>query len=215
MKKLLMGVVLVLIISLIGCIEDDMVKDLRDKITELEEQVKEKDIKINELKTKVKKKNKYPSLSYVEVKEDKVFVDKEIQAFVYPEVNTSLRSIPKNSIIQVLDRVWVGGSSTNEWLYVTIPVQDSPMDMKGWIKSKDTYAYTEDIKNIVQSDILVKEGTEVYEVELFDQIETTKSIKLSYDVIGRIEEKKEGFYRISYGGGGGFWVEEEYIVYPD
>ena len=44
------------------------------------------------------------------------------------------------------------------WYYVTIPVYDTPSNVKGWIQAKDTKAFTQDKVTQVQSDITVAAG---------------------------------------------------------
>jgi hypothetical protein len=52
------------------------------------------------------------------------------------------RSILENTVVDVLDTADVKNVI---WLYVSIPVYDTPINYKGWIKETDTVRYSKEI----------------------------------------------------------------------
>ncbi|MDQ7096116.1 hypothetical protein REC12_21195 [Desulfosporosinus sp. PR] len=101
------------------------------------------------------------------------------------------------------------------WLFIAIPVYDSLTNSKGWIKENDTVPYTKDKVTLVQSDVAIKAGAEVYKTFNFDDIKKTTPIKLVAEDGGRLEEKVNGYCRISEAGGVSVWVKESSVIYPE
>jgi len=140
------------------------------------------------------------------------FVEKETPLLAMPrQGSVVLRDILLRSVVKVLDAADVDGEL---WLYVEVPVYDSPSNMRGWIREADTVPLTEENRKLVQSDVTVRAGTRVYEVFEFAKIASTPPVKLLHDERGRLEEKRDGYARISCPGGRDFWVEERFVVYP-
>ncbi len=50
------------------------------------------------------------------------------------------------------------------WLYVSVPVYDSPINYQGWIRVSETVRLTEDNIKLVQGDIFIKERTPIYDI---------------------------------------------------
>lgn len=121
------------------------------------------------------------------------------------------REIFANTLVEVNELVEVDGE---RWLNVTIPVYDTPMNMKGWIKEADTVLFTKELEKKVQGDVTIKAGTEIYEVWSFDDISSEVKRELNRDTRGRIEERKDGYVEIFAPGGQTFWVKEKHVVYP-
>ncbi|KJR48089.1 hypothetical protein UF75_1562 [Desulfosporosinus sp. I2] len=154
------------------------------------------------------------SLNYVEYHSSKRFVPKPSQILALPMKDAIIyRPIEQNSVVTVFDAVAAEGQEL--WLYVSVPVYDSPINMKGWIKESDTVALTKDNVKLVQSDVVVGVGTMIYEVFEFEKISGTKPVQASSELRGRLEEKKNGWARLSCPGGLTLWVLEKDLKYPE
>lgn len=184
---------------------------LKSKVTQLQKELNsdksEKDKKAEN------NQNKKISINYVENKDKKRFVEKQCELLGLP-MNDSikLRPIEKNTVITVLDTADV---ENIRWLYVSIPVYDTPSNCKGWIKESDTAAYTKDRISSVQYGVEIKEGENEYETDNFEGIKTTKPSKAVKGDRGYIIEKKEGYVKIGCPGGKIVWLLETSIIYPD
>ena len=153
------------------------------------------------------------SMTYQDYKDKLRFVAKESMIYALPiQGYKILRSIEANTVIQVLDAAQC--QDQRLWLYVSVPVYDSPVNYKGWIQESETVQLTEDNIKLVQGDLFIKEGTQIYEVDQYNQIQSTASTKTPYDVRGRIEKRQESYVHFMSPGGWYFWVEEKYLIFP-
>lgn len=155
----------------------------------------------------------YLGMLYIEPVYQVRFVENELDLLLLPQ-NTAptQRKIMPNTLVQVNDLVEV---ENERWLYVTVPVYDTPMNMKGWIKESDTVPFTKEKEKKVQSDVTVKAGTLIYEVWDFADISKDLAQILHSDIKGRLSESREGFMKILAPGGREFWVKEECVVFPE
>ncbi|KJR45410.1 hypothetical protein UF75_4197 [Desulfosporosinus sp. I2] len=154
------------------------------------------------------------SLNNMDYPSSKRFVPKPSQIRALPLDDAIIfRPIEQNSVVTVFN------AATSEnlelWLYVSVPVYDSPTNMKGWIPEKDTVALTVDNVKLAQSDVTLGEGTKIYEVFEFEKISVTKPVQADNEQRGRIEEKKDGWVRLSCPGGLTIWVMEKDLKYPE
>ncbi|MBC7345786.1 MAG: hypothetical protein H5U03_10280, partial [Clostridia bacterium] len=79
---------------------------------------------------------------YMEPPYNKRFVERELDLLILPyDKARALRRISPNTLVDVNDLVQVGGE---RWLYVTVPVYDTPVDIKGWVREADTVSFTKD-----------------------------------------------------------------------
>jgi len=214
---------------LVGCTtdKDESIKDLKvdveklnDQISSLQEQIIEKNNKIELLNQDLKEKNANQdkeseamvTLNYVTVENKKVFVEKEVYTKLTPHENAQiLRKIEPNTVIDVNDLVSIQGE---EWLYVTVPVYDSPSNMKGWIKKSQAIPYTKELTKKVQGDVYVAKGTPIYEVDRVKDINENVKSFANDEMRGRIDTIEGDYAYLSTPGGYGFWVKEEHIDYP-
>lgn len=151
-------------------------------------------------------------INYIEYDYDIRFVEDKGHILSLPTENSlKLNSINTNSILYIFDAALVENET---WLYVEIPVLDSPTNIKGWIKETDTVRLTENNVKNVQSNVTIVNRAKIYEVEDFEKISSTTYIRTDRYLSGRLEEKKEGYVRITLPGGNSVWVEEKYIKYP-
>ena len=179
-------------------------QQLKNKIAQLEKIV-------NDYKTKELKQNDF-SISNDEVINKFRFIENENKLLLLPlEDSRVVRNIQTNTLAKVIDRGVVDGLT---WIYVEIPVHDSPIFSKGWIKENETAPYTKDKVRLVQSDVAIIAGAEVYETFKFDDIKKTTPVKLENEDSGRLEEKFNGYARISQAGGRDIWVKESSVIYP-
>jgi len=165
------------------------------------------------LKQQIAQLNEPLSMTYVTYNEKRRFVPKASQILALPiKGSYVLRPIEPNTVVTVFDAVRTGKNDL--WLYVGIPVYDTPMNMKGWITEADTVALTKDNVKLVQSDLIVGKGTNIYEVFEFEKISTTNPVKETFDRRGRLVEKRNGWARLSCPGGSDIWVQEKNLTYP-
>lgn len=208
-RRFIFVVTLFCIIIISGCtnqnqtLKDENIK-LKAQITQLQ-----KDLKIAESSN-----NKLQSISinYMDYSFKKRFVGKESKILGLPyDEAIVLNTIGPNTVVAVFDAAAV---ENDVWLYVEVPVYDSPINMKGWIRESETSEYNKDKVKSVQSDVTVKAGADVYEADDFSSINLVKPTKADGSDRGRIKEKKEGYVCISCPGGRTIWVSEKDVVYP-
>lgn len=215
MKKVILITLVFFAILMGGCSKDsEAIKNenimLKNKISQLEEELKSKsnvttEDKINEISGL--------TINYIGNTNKKRFVEKQIDLLALPINNSiKLNTILQNTVITIYDTANVDNII---WLYVSIPVYDSPSNYKGWIKEADTIAYTKDIMSKVQSNITVKSGAKAYETENFEEIKTATPYKSSGDEQGRIQERKEGYVKLECAGGKTIWVKDTEVIYPE
>lgn len=153
------------------------------------------------------------SMLFQYYKDKQRLVPKESQIYALPiQGLAKLHTIERNTVIQVLDAAQCQDQQL--WLYVSIPVHDTPINFKGWIPESETIKLTKDNIGQVQGDISLKEGTPIYEVYEFNRISDTTSNKITHDVRGRILKREGSFVYLMSLGGWDFWVEEKYLIYP-
>jgi len=215
MKKVILITLVCITLLLGGCSKDnEAIKNenimLKNKISQLEEELKSKGNvttgdKLNEISGL--------TINYIENTNSKKFVEKQLDLLALPTSNSiKLNSILPNTVVTLIDTANVDNII---WLYVSIPVYDSPSNYKGWIKEADTIAYTKDMISKVQSNIIVKNGAKVYETECFEDIKTATSYKSSGEEQGRIQERKEGYVKLECAGGKTIWMKDTEIIYPE
>lgn len=217
MKKNIFIIFIVFGLLLSGCSnENQSIKSENEqlilKISQLEKELSDKNSKIIELENAQNNVIDNITVNYIENKSSKMFVEKKCDLLALPIENTiKLNPIDENTVVYVLDTAEVNNVI---WLYVSIPVYDTPSNYKGWIKEADSVVYTKEIMNKVQSDVKVIEGEDVYETSNFEDIKTVIPYKANKEH-GRILEKKDGYVNISCSGGKTIWVKDTSIIYPD
>lgn len=219
-KSFISFVILLLIFSslTVGCVsetnklksENEILKSenaqLKDKVYQLGKNISE--IKLNQGNITLTP----LMIDYMEVNDKVRFIEKENYILVLPQSGSSImRPIGTNTLATVYEKAFVDLES---WLFVQIPTYDTGANNRGWIRESDTTAYTKDKIKLVQSDVDIKAGSEVYETFEFKDIKTITPIKLKAVDGGRLEEKKDGYCRISLAGGRDMWVKESSVIYP-
>jgi hypothetical protein len=151
-------------------------------------------------------------IDYMEVNDKVRFIAKENYILALPQSgSTIMRPVCTNTLATVYEKALVNEES---WLFLQIPTYDTGANNRGWIRESDTTAYTKDKVKLVQSDVDIKAGSEVYETFEFKDIKTTTPIKLTAKDGGRLQEKKDGYCRISLAGGRDMWIKENSVIYP-
>ena len=215
MKRLISIMLTVLIVMLVGCSSDNKVvknqnEQLKSRISQLEKDLNVKNSKLIELQNK---ELKNLTINYVQNTNNKRFVEKQRDLFSLPSDNTiKLNSIEKNTVVTVLDTANVNNII---WLYISIPVYNSPSNYKGWIKESDSLPYTKDKISKVQSDVKIRKGEDIYEVDEFADIKSAKPHKAQDGEHGRIGEKKDRYISLQCSGGKTIWVKEDSVIYPE
>jgi outer membrane murein-binding lipoprotein Lpp len=215
MKKTI-AIFLILLSTLIsGCSNSNQIINneniqLKSRVAQLEKDLDDKNNQIAELQNK----DFYPlTINYIGNSTTKRFVEKQCDLLGLPVINSvKLNLIYENTVVAILDTANV---ANDIWFYVEIPVNDSPSNLKGWIKESDTVLYTQDKIKSIQSEVKVKQGEAVYEVSDFSNIKSTTPYKAEDYKRGRIEEKRESYVRLECPGGNTIWVKEASIIYPE
>lgn len=217
MKKKNFIIFIVFFVLLSGCSnESQSIKSENEqliiKISQLEKELSDKNSRISELQNLQNNALKNIMINYIENRSSKMFVEKKCDLLALPIENTiKLNLIDENTVVNVLDTAEVNNII---WLYVLIPVYDTPSNYKGWIKETDSVLYTKEIMNKVQSDVKVIKGEDVYDTSNFEDIKIVIPYKANKER-GRIVEKKDGYLRINCPGGKTIWVKDTSIIYPD
>lgn len=146
------------------------------------------------------------------------FVPERTELLALPhEGAPDISIIQENTLVTVYDKVSVQNDLEKGalWYYVQVPVYDTPMDYKGWIRVDVTLDYNEKTRDLLQSDVYILGGSRVVESFDFPDMETNQGYILEHEMRGRLEERKDGYIRLSCPGGMSCWVKEDDIRYPD
>jgi PBP1b-binding outer membrane lipoprotein LpoB len=219
-NKLTSSIITIFIFSLItvGCSNESNNYKKENEILKVEnQQLKDKviqlDKNVSDYKSKELKQNQLLIAYDAEIPDKVRFIEKENKLLALPQEDSiTFNIIQKNTLAKVLDRALV---NEEMWIYIEIPVYDTAANYKGWIKEKDTVAYTKEKVKLVQSDVTIKAGSEVYETYKFEDIKTVAPKKMTIDDRGRLEERKDGYCRIFQAGGRDIWVKESSVIYPE
>lgn len=209
-KNILISILLIISLIFAGFLFSEN-RQLKGKIRIMESQLESKTREVDELYATWTAKNL--SINYVKYNSKKRFIPKELPLLALPKKNSAeLRCILANTVVEVEDAAYTENQD-DLWLYVVVPVYDSPDSMKGWVKESDTLPFTKENQELVQSDVMIKKGVSIYEVESFEMISSAVPLK-SDGERGRLVEKREGYAKILCPGGRDIWVEQKFIVYP-
>lgn len=236
MKKILLILLLLTVVMQCGCTNTDgsekeritlLEKDIEQyiqNIQQLEMKNEKSESEIENLKEDLYNKNSEIAklneekietliINYISNDSKKVFIEEQKNLFAIPDEKSQILSyIMSYSVIDVIDTVEVNNVV---WLYVSIPVYDTPSNYKGWVRNSDTVAYTKDKISSVKSDAKVKAGSELIESFDFPDIKEVIPDIAEYDESGRISDKRDGYVRLDCHGGRSIWVHEEDLIYPE
>jgi hypothetical protein len=214
--KILFVVLVVTLSILSGCSSDEMDQLLKErdqykKRIEVLERVNKQLLQKVETAQKEDSTEKSLSLNYIDNSDQRRFIARDLPLLILPkEGSGELNLIEANTVIEVEDFVEV---NHEVWIYVTIPVFDAPMNMKGWVKEIDTEVYTKEIMQQVKSPIVVEEGTSVFKVD-FGQIQSATPTKAEQKYNCFVSDEQDGYLALGCAGGGSFIVKKEEAIYP-
>ncbi|SET43150.1 hypothetical protein SAMN05660297_02401 [Natronincola peptidivorans] len=223
-KIMVILLVQVLVLNLTGCLKKGtQVNKLNEDIEFKQEQISEYNQEIQRLREELDKYRQALTINYFEYEEKKRFVEKELLITAIPrEGILPLNMVHPNTVVEVEDAAEVDDQGV--WLYVVVPVYDSPANFKGWIRELDTVPYTKEKQKLVQSEIYLNKGTpyigigvhtdNAIEENSVNDLPEDSIQKLPYNQRGRIENKINGYVRVIVPGGESLWIKEEYIIFP-
>lgn len=236
MKRLLLILLIISAVMQCGCMDNDksdkeriklLEKDIVKYISEIqqlelknekaESEIKKLEADLNSKNKEIAKINREKIetliINYISNESKKVFIEEQKNLFALPDDKSQILSyIMSYSVIDVIDTVEVNNVI---WLYVSIPVYDTPSNYKGWVRKSDTVRYTRDKISSVKSDAKVKEGSKLIESFDFPNIKEVIPDIAEYDESGRISDERDGYVRLDCHGGRSIWVHEEDLIYPE
>lgn len=217
MKKVLQfSIILILIIAFGWLLKSTILinrenKELNSKVQDLQKIVTSLQTDNAELREELKPK----MLTYMGYGYRYRFVENEIKMYQMPgEVYSQIGKLPPNTVVEVQDAVKI--KNDEMWLYITLPnpLQSEAINIKGWIKEKETMLLTKSNQEKIVNGVIIKSGTPVYNMIDFDSIKTSKPETLKDGVIGSIIGKRNNYIEVSIGRGWVLWVESRFISYP-
>ena len=134
MKKSLLVLIffMSIVVFISGCSDQT---NLNSSLQSLENENKELRLKLDQINS--------VSMLFQDYKDKQRFVPKESQIYALPIQDLNkLRTIEANTVIQVLDAAQCQDQQL--WLYVSVPVYDTPINFKGWIPESETVKLTKD-----------------------------------------------------------------------
>ena len=240
MKRIIVVFTIFILVLNISSCSSQSINDLNERITSLEKQLENYQKKNSELSSEIERlrielsenqalleekpimMERIGGICYIGVESDEIirFVSNDIDLRALPfNDSPRINVVQKNTLIHVNDKVSNTGNYDDIetlWYYVSIPVYDTPMDYKGWVKCKETEPYNESTQQLLQSDVRIRIGAK-YSVqsELPDFYNESQLLTCTEDIGGRIE-KRQGDYVYIFGtGGSAYWVHKKDVVYPD
>ncbi|WP_456279118.1 hypothetical protein [Bacillus sp. AK128] len=198
-----------------GCSSDELSQlreerdQLRSKINLLEKENKQ----LRKEASQVPSNQDMLTFTYLDIKESHRFIPKEVPLLILPNKESQqLNQIQPNTVVEVHDFVDVNGEV---WLHVTIPVFDTPINMKGWIKEIDTQLYTTEIQDLVSQPIFLKKGTPVYQFGLFNELQAVEPVEIDMDQNCFVSDRQDDFLALGCAGGTSYIVSKEFVVFPE
>ena len=139
-----------------------------------------------------------------------VQVDTELM-FLPGREEAVLRDVSAGTIVQVIQKT-TNLETGEEWLYVQVPVYDTPQDNRGYILLDTAVYFTPDLERQAVSPLTLPEGTNLYSVEpgrSEEVVDVTERV-LRVFLIG----PENGLVRVGASGGQEYLVNPEAIGYP-
>lgn len=123
-----------------------------------------------------------------------------------------IRPAVQYTIVHVNDAVSVDNRT---WLNVTIPVYDTPMNLKGWVPEAKTASVTDENRKLIASGLIVKAGAMAFETDDFANVAKTVPTPLPCDQVASTEDRQQGYLKLNLPGGNIIWVKESDVTFPD
>lgn len=184
---------------------------LADQVASLEKELEE--LRPTPVPTSFEAEAKSLSMNYREIENKYILIKEDAELLLLP-VNSSpsINHIASNTIAGVNDAIM---GADQVWLNITIPVYDSPTNMKGWVLESQTEPVTDENRKRIKNGVIVKAGSLAYETENYEGIANRTPTTLASDHIGNIQEVQSDFVRLEVSGGNMIWVLGSDITYPD
>ncbi len=183
---------------------EERIIELNNAIINKNEEIKKLNDENNQYKEQLNNSNKPIGLSYIGYQQKYVFVGENKSILWMPDENSPIASsILQNSLVEVI----LAGYTTpdNIWLFVNIPVYDTPSNCYGWIKESDTQKYTKENQKLITGNIIIHKGTKGQFPDGYGEyIE-------DMDQQGMIEKREQGKVLVIFAGGKQVWYEEKDI----
>lgn len=122
------------------------------------------------------------------------------------------RPVVQYTIVRVNDAVSVDNQI---WLNVTVPVYDTPMNLKGWVPEAKTASVTDENRKLIASGLIVKAGAMAFETDDFANVAKTVPTPLPCDQVASTEDRQQGYLKLNLPGGNIIWVKESDVTFPD
>jgi hypothetical protein len=201
-----------LLITHTGCVNPELQQENK-KLQATIEVLKQENVQLLIKLEEYKSQSSQPlSMLFLEKQHNQRYIPKELPLLLFPQEGSSvLNLVQAHSVVTVNDFVDVYGEI---WLHVTIPVFDSPMNMKGWIKEEDTELYTAEKKDDVMSPIHVPVDTPIYNVDLSGAITKVENETTQFEKYCFISDDQGEYVALGCAGGESIIVEKSEIRYP-
>lgn len=148
------------------------------------------------------------------------YIDTSIELKALPfDDAPSINIIRENTLVSVTDKISNTGNYddyTTLWYYVTIPVHDTPMDCRGWIKYKQTSIYDKEKKKTLQGEVGIRVGAKYSEDSSLPDFKDNDSLPIcDYTIGGRIVDQLGDYVQLECAGGKMCWVNNKNLIYPE
>lgn len=168
--------------------------------------------RVQQLEGELRETRRPISMNYVDVNAKQRLLKHDADLLLWPRAQAVvLQQVSKGTLLQVVLAAAVDGDEI--WLFVKVPSYSSPANSIGWVREQDTEVLTSDNARSSRN-VYVKAGTPVYNVGRFDEIQASEQESLEVDVLAWIDEQRDGMARVTAPGGLGFWVKQEFLIYP-
>jgi len=131
--------------------------------------------------------------------------------FLPGQQEMEIRKIPAGTLVQVIQKT-VNMETNETWLYVEVPVFDTPQDNRGYIPVEPTVYFTPDLERRVISPVTVPAGSTLYSAEPGQEGRELETPAQDQKVI--IEGRRQGLVLCTAAGGTTFLTAPENILYP-
>lgn len=147
------------------------------------------------------------NVAYIGYDQQYRYIEADKEIFWYPSDSAlKVTSLPENALVEVL---FAGYPHENEiWLFVVVPVFDTPSNNRGWIRESDTQKYTKQILKNIEAGIIIRKGTIGYN-------SGGGEVVTEQDSKGLVEKRENGKVLVMFAGGYETWYNEEDLAYPD
>lgn len=131
--------------------------------------------------------------------------------FLPGQGEVEIRKVPAGTLVQVIQKT-VNMETNETWLYVEVPVFDTPQDNRGYIPVEPTVYFTPDLERQVISPVTVPAGSTIYSAEPGQESRELETPGQDQRVM--IEGRRQDKVLCTAAGGTTFLTAPDNIVYP-